>query len=171
MHAHVTLRTRSKRPQVTVRPADTSTRWCFLHVILTVSVLAYLCCTHCLFDIRPPGGELWMQKLKSHLVRTWSLNVLPLKPGVSWYIPIRAMLTARDFFLAYFYPSGPPQWGAVDAEIKVPSGENTELKQSPFKARSRSVYSHTCYAYCQGFLSCLFLHFRSIHLHFFQNLS
>ena len=59
-----------------------------------------------------------------------------------------------------------PQWGAVDAEIKVPCGENTELKRSPFKAWSRLVYSHTCYAYCQGFLSCLFLHFRSIHLHF-----
>ena len=36
---------------------------------------------------------------------------------------------------------------------------------------SFQLYSHTCYAYCQGFLSCLFLHFRSIHLHFFQNLS
>ena len=57
------------------------------------------------------------------------------------------------------------------AEIKVPSGENTELKCSPFKAWSRSVYSHTCYAYCQGFLPCLFLPFQSIHLHFFQNLS
>ena len=34
-----------------------------------------------------------------------------------------------------------PQWGAADAEIKVPSGENTELKRSPFKAWSRSVYS------------------------------
>ena len=64
-----------------------------------------------------------------------------------------------------------PQWGAVDAEIKVPSGENTELKRSPFQAWSRSVYSHTCYAYCQGFLPCLFLPFQSIHLHFFQNLS
>ena len=63
------------------------------------------------------------------------------------------------------------QWGAADAEIKVPSGENTELKRSPFQAWSRSVYSHTCYAYCQGFLPCLILHFRSIHLHFFQNLS
>ena len=59
------------------------------------------------------------------------------------------------------------QWGAADTEIKVPSGENTELKRSPFQAWSRSVYSHTCYAYCQGFLPCLFLHFRSIHLHFF----
>ena len=64
-----------------------------------------------------------------------------------------------------------PQWGAADAEIKVPSGNNTELKRSPFKAWSRSVYSHICYAYCQGFLPCLFLPFRSIHLHFFQNLS
>ena len=64
-----------------------------------------------------------------------------------------------------------PQWGAADAEIKVPSGENTELKRSPFQAWSRSVCSHTCYAYCQEFLPRLFLPFRSIHLHFFQNLS
>ena len=62
-----------------------------------------------------------------------------------------------------------PQWGAADAEIKVPSGENTEFKRSPFKAWSRSVYSHTCYAYCQGFLPYLLLPFHSIHLHFFQN--
>ena len=56
-------------------------------------------------------------------------------------------------------------------KIKVPFGVNTELKRSPFKAWSRSIYSHTCYAYCQEFLPCLFLLFRSIHLHFFQNLS
>ena len=61
-----------------------------------------------------------------------------------------------------------PQWGAADAEIKVPSGENTELKRSPFQAWSRSAYSHTCYHYCQGFLPCLFLPFRSIHLHFLK---
>ena len=59
-----------------------------------------------------------------------------------------------------------PQWGAADAEIKVPSGENTGLKRSPFKAWIRSVYSHACYASCQGFLPCLFLHFQSIYLHF-----
>ena len=47
-----------------------------------------------------------MQKLKSHLVRTQSLNVLTLLPGVGQYIiAIRATLTDRDFFLAYFYPS------------------------------------------------------------------
>ena len=74
-----------------------------------------------------------------------------------------------EIFCIHFFET--PQWGAADAEIKVPSGENTELKRSPFKAWSKSVYSHTCYAYRQGFLSCLFLHFRSIHLHFFHNLS
>ena len=49
-----------------------------------------------------------------------------------------------------------PQWGAADAEIKVSSGEKTELKRSPFKAWSESVYSHTCYAYCQDFLLAYF---------------
>ena len=69
------------------------------------------------------------------------------------------------------------QCGAADAEIRVPFDEDTELKRSPFKAWSRSVYSHTCYAYSQGFLPCLFLTFRSIHLpvhspaFFSQNLS
>ena len=53
------------------------------------------------------SGELWTQKFKSHLVRTQSLNVLRLKPGVGQYIAIHAKLTARDFFLAYFYSSGP----------------------------------------------------------------
>ena len=56
------------------------------------------------------------------------------------------------------------------------SGElRTQRTQSlnvlSFKPGVGKVYSHTCYAYCQGFLSCLFLHFKSIHLHFFQNLS
>ena len=41
------------------------------------------------------------------LMRTQSLNVLPLKPGEGQHIAMHATLTARDFFLAYFYPSGP----------------------------------------------------------------
>ena len=43
-----------------------------------------------------------------------------------------------------FMSAIPFHGGAADAEIKVPSGENAELKRSSFKARSRSVYSHTC---------------------------
>ena len=68
-------------------------------------------------------------------------------------------------------PPPPPQQGAADAEIEVRSLENTELEGSPFKAWGRSVYSHTCYAYCLEFLPRLFLPFRSIRLHFFRNLS
>ena len=59
-----------------------------------------------------------------------------------------------------------PQWGAADAKIKVPSGENTELKRSSLNPVGQ-YYSHICSAYYQGFL----LPFRSIHLHFFKTLS
>ena len=45
-----------------------------------------------------------MQKLVSHQVRTQSLNVLPLKPGVGQYIAIHATLTAKDFFLISTLP-------------------------------------------------------------------
>ena len=55
----------------------------------------------------PRSEELRTQKLKSHLVRTQSLKVFPLKHGVGQYIAIYATLTVRDFFLACFYPSGP----------------------------------------------------------------
>ena len=55
----------------------------------------------------PRCGELRTQKLKSQLVRTQNLNVLPLKRGVGQHIAIHAALTARDFFLAYFCTSGP----------------------------------------------------------------
>ena len=41
------------------------------------------------------SGELRKQKLKLHLVRTQSLNVLPLKPGIGRYIAIHATLTAN----------------------------------------------------------------------------
>ena len=49
--------------------------------------------------------------------------------------------------------------------------KNLHLQDSPFKAQDRSVNSHSCYAYCQEFLPCLFLPFQSVHRHFFQNLS
>ena len=55
----------------------------------------------------PRSGELQTQKLRSHLVRTQSLNVLPFEPGVGQSMAVHATLTAREFFLAYFYPSSP----------------------------------------------------------------
>ena len=86
-------------------------------------------------------------------------------------LPLRFLFCLSFLFLCLSLCLCVSQWGAADAEIKVPSGENTELKRSPFIAWSRSVYSHTCYAYCQGFRPYLCLPFRSVHLHFFQNLS
>ena len=56
--------------------------------------------------LKPRSGELRTQKLKSHLMRTQSLKILPLKPGVGQYIAIHATLIARDFYLSNFYPSG-----------------------------------------------------------------
>ena len=42
------------------------------------------------------SGELRTKKLKSHLLRTQSLKVLPLKPGIGQYIALHATLTAED---------------------------------------------------------------------------
>ena len=72
--------------------------WDFLRIMCTLPCVALAC---------PRSGELRTQKLKSHLERTHSLNILLLKPRVGQYIAIHATITARDFFLAYFYPSGP----------------------------------------------------------------
>ena len=55
----------------------------------------------------PRSGELRTQKLKSHRMRTQSLKVLPFEAGVDRYIVMHTTPTARDFFLANFYPSGP----------------------------------------------------------------
>ena len=129
------------------------------------------------FNLIPPQWGTADAGIKSHLSRTQSSVVLPFQPRAGLCTAMRTTPISRDFSLPNCYPSSPftciltPQWGAADAEIKVPSGENTELKRSPFIVWSRSVYSHTCYTYCQGVLPCLFLPFQSIHLHFFQNLS
>ena len=66
---------------------------------------------------------------------------------------------------------GSPRSGELRTQKLKSHLVRTELKRSLFKAWSTSVYSHTCYAYCQGFLPCFFLPSCSIHLHFFQNLS
>ena len=70
----------------------------FFNLLIPVNTIVTVSCA---------CGELRTQKLKSHLVRTQSLNILPLKPWVGQYMAIHATLTARDFLLAYFYPSGP----------------------------------------------------------------
>ena len=76
-------------------------------VCMFIIVVLFLHSFIALVPHTPRSGELRTQKLKSHLMRTQSLNVLPLKPGVGQYMAIHATLTARDFFLAYFYLSSP----------------------------------------------------------------
>ena len=76
-------------------------------VIPSLSLSLSLALSLSLFLPPPRTGELRTQKLNSHQVRTQSLNVLRLKPGVGQHIAIHATLIARDFFLAYFYPYGP----------------------------------------------------------------
>ena len=82
--------------------------------------------------------------------------------GVDPWTTSRWKFTARD-----------ETWlcGTADVEIKEPFVDNPELKGSPLKAWSGSVYSRACYTYCQGFLLCYFPPSRSVHLHRFQNLS
>ena len=79
----------------------------YMCIIVTIIMFVWWLCMLTIMHAKPRSGELRTQKLKSHLVRTQSLNILPLKPGVGQYIAIHATLTARDFFLAYFYTSGP----------------------------------------------------------------
>ncbi len=80
---------------------------CLYSIIIVYIIMSITAFTKYDLSLQPRSGELRTQKLKSHLVRTQSLNVLPFKPGVGQYIAIHATLTARDFFLAYFYPSSP----------------------------------------------------------------
>ena len=47
------------------------------------------------------------------------------------------------------------QWGTSDAEVKDVCWKPRTDICSPFKAWSRSEYSHACFAHCQEFLFCL----------------
>ena len=65
-----------------------------------------------------------------------------------------------------FSPDVNPQWGAADAEIKVPSGENTELNVLPFKpgvgqyiaihATLTATDFFLAYFYTSGTFTCIF---------------
>ena len=48
---------------------------------------------------------------------------------------VNMLLRFGSYKLSIDVLSVTPQWGAADAEIKVPPGENTELKRSPLKPR------------------------------------
>ena len=59
------------------------------------------------FTVSIVDCRMWFDDLCFALLRIQSLKGLPWNPGVSQYIAIPATITARDFFLAEFYPSCP----------------------------------------------------------------
>ena len=83
-------------------------------------------------------------------------NVLPTAQGYPRTITEEIVHKSDSYAVKALLvlPLDPPQWGAADAQSKVPSVENTELEGSRFKAWGMSVYSYICYANCQEFLPC-----------------
>ena len=90
-------------PCFTVVRSFTSWYAFFLLFFLGISSISLHCS-----PIQQRIGEQRTEKLKSHLLKTQTLKVLPLYPRVGQYIAMHATLTARDFFLAYFNPFRPP---------------------------------------------------------------
>ena len=64
----------------------------------------FLLVTH---HITPCSGVLWMRKLKTHLLRTQSSKVLPLRPGLGQKVDLHAWTPAWNLFLANFYLPSP----------------------------------------------------------------
>ena len=79
------------------------------------------------------------------------------------HLLLRIIYTSRKLHLCY-----PPLRRTANAEIKVPSVENPELRSSHFKALSGSLLQQCMLHLLPG----IFVKsFWSIHLHFLQNLS
>ncbi len=113
----------------------------------------------CFLPSRPCHLEQTSLLCTSCLITFMKFWCIAIQPRA--FVVFHSLHSCKGFYICYLSFNNSPQWGAVDIEIKVPSGENTELKRSPFKVWSRSVYSHTCYAYCQEFRPRLFVPFRS----------
>ena len=83
------------------------TFFCYMHFQISSEISFPQAVTPLSYTSEPRSREFKTQKLKSHLMRTQSLKVLPFKSRVGQHIAMHAMLTAMDFFLANFYPSVP----------------------------------------------------------------
>ena len=98
-------------------------------------------------------------------------------PLIVWYITEMSLyvpIVSPSLINSCMHPLclSSPQWEAADTEIKVPSGENTQLKRSPFKAWSRSVYSHPARHSLQQGISSMFISSLLVHSSaFFPNTS
>ena len=74
-----------------------------------------------LFDINPRSGVLRTQKLKTHLSRTQSSQILPFEPGVGPYVVMLLLLPGISSLLIptfpvhspAFFPNPPPSVSCV----------------------------------------------------------
>ena len=64
-----------------------------------------------------------------------------------------------------------PQWGTAVAEIKVPSGENTGLKRSPFQPGAGPYIAMHATVTDRDFFFANFYHSGPFNCIFFQNLT
>ena len=103
------------------------------------------------FFCRNPVSFRWLTR---KLSAGWScsLRFCSITPGIADHLLLRVQALFRR------RPSS-PAWRRMWVTFSACGGLGLR--------KSRSVYSRTCYAYRQGFLPCLFLLFRFVHLHFF----
>ena len=101
----------------------------------------------------------------SFLLCSWHL-FLSLWPFQLYFVLLTTISFLALFFQSYFcllspfkyilclkVLNGDPQWGTRMRRLDPSVLENPKLIDSPFKAWSRSICGHACYAYCQGFLA------------------
>ena len=104
-------------------------------------------------DFLPMTDRMAATRLNPHLCYVPRHETLMSVWGPAAFIPsavfcvhVSAVSLSSDSF---------PRWGTVDAEIKVSSLENPELRNVlHLKPVVGSEYSHACFAHCQEFLPC-----------------
>ena len=94
---------------------------------------------------RPRGGD--------KTLKIQSLTNAVQKVSVFLFIHTILLLKSQSFSLLYIWTRSEvlrrtKNWRLLRWKPRV--------KGSPFQTWSRPVYSHSCYAYCQGFLPCNF---------------
>ena len=125
-------------------------------------------------QLRLRPGILPLRQLPHGVTSTWSICQVYVfcninQPNLSTPFP----LTCAYFCL--FGPFNYISFHKLSQQFSAFSHCSSDLVSAffgPFNCHFKAGvglynYNHTCYAYCQEFLSCLFLPFPSIHLHLF----
>ena len=106
-------------------------RYSFLSYVPQLSLI--ICTPTLSYHMYPTSPWLYVPTLPYHMHQLSLIICTPTLPYHMYKLSLTICTTTLPY---HMYP---PWWGAAGAEIKVPSGENKELKRSPFKAESKSV--------------------------------